>query len=124
VNNSLEISWFFKFFFSLCVDPHSPSYVLVLPKLRPFNVGEDPLYLKDAFQLFCSVIHGDSPFTFEWLFENVTIEDNIDTRIESGKRSSTLSIESVNAKHTGLYTCRVLNMAGAATISTALVVKG
>jgi hypothetical protein len=70
------------------------------------------------------VIHGDSPFTFEWLFQNATVEDSFDTRIESSKRSSTLSIESVNAKHTGEYTCRVLNMAGVAAISTTLVVKG
>jgi Immunoglobulin domain len=96
----------------------------VLPKLRPFNTGDEPLYLRDSFQLFCSVINGDSPFTFEWLFQNATITSTFDLRIENSKKSSTLTIDSVSAKHSGEYVCRVLNRAGFATISTALVVKG
>jgi hypothetical protein len=96
----------------------------VLPKLRPFNTGDDPLYLKDSFQLFCSVINGDSPFTFEWLFQNISIKSSNDIRIDIFKKSSTLTIDSVSAKHSGEYMCRVLNMAGFASITTALVVKG
>jgi hypothetical protein len=96
----------------------------VLPKLKPFNTGEDPLYLKDFFQLFCSVVQGDSPFTFEWIFQNNSVENSLETRIESSKRSSSLTIESVTAKHSGEYTCRVLNMAGSTSITTELVVKG
>jgi Immunoglobulin domain len=96
----------------------------VLPKLKPFNTGEDPLFMGDFFQLICSVTSGDSPFTFNWLFQNESLESSYETRIEETKRSSTLSIESVSAKHTGEYTCKVLNKAGFASITTALVVKG
>jgi hypothetical protein len=96
----------------------------VLPKLRPFNTDDEPLYLKDSFQLLCSVINGDSPFTFEWLFQNRSIASSFDLRIETSKKSSTLTIDSVSAKHSGEYMCRVVNRAGFAAITTALVVKG
>jgi hypothetical protein len=96
----------------------------VLPKLKPFNTGEDPLHLEDYFQLVCSIIHGDSPFTFEWLFKNKTIMGTEERRIDITKKSSTLSIDSVLAKHSGEYTCKVVNKAGFSTITTELVVEG
>jgi hypothetical protein len=96
----------------------------VLPKLAPFYVGDEPLFMEDYFQLVCSIVHGDSPFKFEWLFRNTSIENFFEIRIENTKRSSTLSIESVTAKHSGEYTCKVSNKAGFTSITTALVVKG
>jgi Immunoglobulin domain len=96
----------------------------VLPKLAPFNVDDEPLHLDDFFQIVCSVIHGDSPFTFEWLFQNETIENSVDTKIVNSKRTSILSIESVSYKHTGSYTCKVRNKAGASYLTAALVVEG
>jgi hypothetical protein len=113
-------------FFENIITPSPDEPVLsVLPKLGPFNVGEEPrLFFEDFFQLICSVLQGDSPFTFEWLFQNRSISNNRDTSIESTKRSSTLNIESVTAKHTGSYTCKVHNHAGHASITTALIVRG
>jgi hypothetical protein len=95
-----------------------------LPKLAPFNVDDEPLHLDDFFQVVCSVIHGDSPFTFEWLFQNETIENSVATKIENTKRRSILSIESVSHKHSGSYTCRVGNKAGFSFLTAALVVEG
>jgi hypothetical protein len=96
----------------------------VLPKLAPFYVADEPLHMEDYFQLVCSPIHGDSPFKFEWVFKNTSIENFFEIRIENTKRSSTLSIESVAATHSGEYTCKVSNIAGSTSITTALVVKG
>jgi hypothetical protein len=96
----------------------------VLPKLKQFSTDEEPLYYEDSFQLVCSVMHGDSPFTFEWLFQNRSIENRPDIKVENSKKRSLLSIDSVVAKHAGEYTCRVLNQAGIASITTTLVVKG
>jgi Immunoglobulin domain len=96
----------------------------VLPKLKQFNTDEEPLYYEESFQLFCSVIHGDSPFAFQWLFQNKTVEHFYDVKVENGKKKSGLTIDSVSAKHAGEYTCKVTNEAGFTAISTTLVVKG
>jgi Immunoglobulin I-set domain len=92
--------------------------------LKQFSIDEEPLFYEESFLLTCSVIHGDSPFTFQWLFQNQTIENFYDMKVESTKKKSLLSIDSVNAKHAGEYTCKVLNSAGFSTITTSLVVKG
>jgi hypothetical protein len=105
---------------------HGSIFVIfpVLPKLKQFSIDEEPLYYEESFQLTCSVIHGDSPFTFEWLFQNKSIENLFDIKVENAKKKSGLSIDSVSAKHAGDYTCKVLNSAGFSTITTTLVVKG
>jgi hypothetical protein len=69
-------------------------------------------------------MQGDSPFMFEWLFQNKSIDDLFDIKVENGKKKSGLSIDSVSAKHAGDYTCKVLNKAGFSMITTTLVVKG
>jgi hypothetical protein len=96
----------------------------VLPKLKHFSVDEEPLYFDESFQLICSVIYGDSPFAFHWLFQNNTLEDSLDIKIENSNKRSILTVDSVAAKHAGEYTCKVLNNAGFSTITTTLVVKG
>jgi Immunoglobulin domain len=96
----------------------------VLPKLKQFSVDEEPLFFDESFQLICSVIHGDSPFTFHWMFQNKTLENEYEIKIENSKKRSILTIDSVTAKHAGEYTCKVLNKAGFSTITTTLVVKG
>jgi Immunoglobulin I-set domain len=114
------------FFLNFCSKSFFKIFVFkipVLPKLSPFSVGE-PLFLHDFYQIYCSVVHGDSPFTFHWLFQNESIETVYDIKVENSKRRSILSIDSVNGKHAGNYTCKVLNSAGFSTITTTLVVKG
>jgi hypothetical protein len=95
-----------------------------LPRLKQFNTDEEPLYYEDSTQLTCYVIHGDSPFAFQWLFQNNSIEDLLDVKVENSAKRSILSIDSVSARHAGEYTCKVLNKAGFTTITTTLVVKG
>jgi Immunoglobulin I-set domain len=96
----------------------------VLPRLKPFSSDDEPLYLDDFYQLYCTVIHGDSPFTFHWLFQNKTVEEIYDIKVENTNKRSILTIDSVSAKNAGEYTCKVLNKAGFTTITTSLVVKG
>jgi Immunoglobulin domain len=113
-------------FTSFVSDPPTlpDSQIPVLPRLKQFSTDEEPLYFEDSTQLTCYVIQGDSPFTFQWLFQNKTIEDLIDVRIEDSAKRSILSIDSVSARHAGEYACKVLNRAGFSTITTNLVVKG
>jgi hypothetical protein len=78
--------------------------MIALPKLKQFSTDEEPLFYEESFQLTCSVIHGDSPFTFQWLFQNNTIENTFDIKVENSKKRSILTIDSVSAKHAGEYT--------------------
>jgi hypothetical protein len=82
------------------------------------------LYYEESTQLSCYVILGDSPLTFQWLFQNDSIEHLSGVKVESANKRSLLTIDSVSAKHAGEYTCKVINEAGFTTITTTLVVKG
>lgn len=79
----------------------------------------------------CSVTKGDQPLKFLWTFqernegpiENVTTNGGIViTRLNP--KISTLSIESVKARHRGNYTCYAQNRAGSASHSAYLAING
>lgn len=74
----------------------------------------------------CAVSVGDKPLEFAWYFNGqpINTEDNPAISVSINKRRSTLDIESVNAEHSGEYTCSVSNQAGATTHSTSLIVNG
>ena len=75
--------------------------------------------------LTCSVAKGDTPMTIEWTFEGRPVADLNGVRVISGgSRVSLLTIESVGAEHSGLYTCMAKNAAGKASHSARLTVKG
>lgn len=96
----------------------------VPPKLSPLPDLSEPLFMDEFFQIYCSVLHGDFPISFKWLHRNETIVGSENVRIEFTKRSSILSIESVNGEDAGVYTCVASNRAGATNLSTTLIVKG
>lgn len=72
----------------------------------------------------CTVSIGDNPLEFSWFFNGKKIVSQPDISISINKRRSTLDIESVNAAHSGEYTCSVSNEAGAISHSTTLSVNG
>lgn len=98
---------------------------IVPPKLAPFAISDEPLHLGDYFQLTCAVLHGDSPYNITWYFndEPITYVDGVSILFH-GKRSSSLNIESVSAKHSGIYSCTGSNAAGRANVTTALSIRG
>lgn len=97
----------------------------VPPKLAPFAISDEPLHLGDYFQLTCAVVHGDFPYNITWYFndEPITYIDGV-TILMHGKRSSSLNIESVSAAHPGNYSCVSSSIAGRASISTTLSIRG
>lgn len=97
----------------------------VPPKLAPFAISDEPLHLGDYFQLTCAVLHGDSPYNITWYFndEPITYVDGVSILFH-GKRSSSLNIESVSAKHSGVYLCTGSNAAGRANVTTTLSIRG
>lgn len=80
--------------------------------------------MDDFYQLMCMVLQGDTPFRIKWLFENETLVQTENVKIEHTRRSSTLTFEAVSGKNAGNYTCLASNKAGTATSSFELVVKG
>jgi len=66
------------------------------------------------------------PFNFEWKINNkgISAKDYDKLRIEEGTYTSTLSIDKLEEKHSGNYTCRVSNSFGSDIISVILKVQG
>lgn len=91
-----------------------------------FSFGEEPFNAGDMATIQCSVTKGDSPADIDFMFNSNPISsDNEDIVMSnSGKRAKQLTIESVQAKHVGEYTCVVSNRAGSTSRSASLAVNG
>ncbi|XP_020284782.1 Down syndrome cell adhesion molecule-like protein Dscam2 isoform X11 [Pseudomyrmex gracilis] len=109
--------------------------VMVAPQLAPFAFGDEAANAGEMATVQCAVIKGDLPIDLAWSFNGRVIEiangafnehnyDNSDIVINrSSKRASTLTIESVAARHAGEYSCTASNTAGTATHSSVLSVN-
>ncbi|CAD7088390.1 unnamed protein product [Hermetia illucens] len=88
--------------------------------LRP----DETLFIGDFFQQSCIVTHGDFPFNISWYFNDHLLgeDDSIEIMI-NGRRSSSLTIESVAGRHAGNYTCKASNHAGSGVSTATLSVK-
>lgn len=75
--------------------------------------------------LSCAVTDGDLPLEIYWTFNNHPVANEEDVIIAKlGKRSSVLTIESVNGRHAGNISCHARNSAGRGSFSTELKVIG
>ncbi|XP_073989855.1 Down syndrome cell adhesion molecule 1 isoform X9 [Rhodnius prolixus] len=101
--------------------------VMVRPRLQPFSFGDKPLNTGQISTLICSLAEGDRPVTLQWLFNGRELYDDRDeigikiVQISDG--STLLSINSVEARHAGTYTCVAKNEAGKETYTSNLVVN-
>lgn len=115
---------------------NAPFVIAVAPQLAPFSFGDEAANAGEMATVQCAVIKGDLPIDLAWSFNGRVIEiangafnehnyDNSDIVISrSSKRASTLTIESVAARHAGEYSCTASNTAGTATHSSVLSVNG
>lgn len=93
--------------------------------MAAFNTATEPLKTDDYFQLSCTVISGDYPYTFKWFFRGRPIYYNKHAKVtQINRRSSNLVIEAVIDKDAGEYECRVSNRGGISRVKTELIVKG
>lgn len=96
----------------------------MLPQIQSFDFG-DPINSMDMATVNCAVVKGDLPIDIYWMFNNYKISTNDGILItRSGNRISGLSIESVQSRHRGLYTCIAINAAGSARHVAELNVNG
>lgn len=96
-----------------------------MPKISPFDFGDEPASFGESTSVQCLVTAGDVPLNFKWLFNGrpVAILNGIST-VRLGKRTFALTIDSVSAKHAGIYTCEVSNTAGVERYNASLIVNG
>lgn len=97
----------------------------VAPKINHFDFGDEPSNFGDLVSVQCIVPSGDLPVDFKWLFNNKPFinYDGISTA-KMGKRRSVLTIESVNGKNAGNYTCVASNQAEIVNFTAKLIVNG
>ena len=93
--------------------------------MMPLTFGRDILDEGEFVQLICIVSKGDEPLRLTWSLkgDDVSSEPGL-TTTALGTRTSMLTINSVGYRHSGTYTCRAANDAGATTQSAELKVNG
>ncbi|CAD1475933.1 unnamed protein product, partial [Heterotrigona itama] len=119
----------------------SDSHTAVLsvnvgPQLAPFVFGDEAANAGEMATVQCAVIKGDLPVKIVWSLNGRPVDvgrvsgdhsydipdiDIVVTR--SSKRISTLTIDSVAARHAGEYSCTATNAAGSATHTSVLSVN-
>lgn len=98
---------------------------VVKPKILPFSFGDDPVNFEDSASVTCLIVSGDLPVDIDWVFNDYPINSYSGINVvKGGKKASMLTIESVNGRHAGNYTCTAKNSAGSESYSTNLSVNG
>ena len=101
------------------------NFISALPSIVPFSFGSDTVNQGSRAQIFCSINNGDRPFKISWSMQGQDLSS--DTSISTtqlGSHASMLSIESVDYRHSGSFTCKVTNDAGSVDHTTRLKVNG
>ncbi len=87
----------------------------------------DSLRLGQRVSMLCSVTDGDYPLTLTWLRDGRQLRRGLHGGIsvtDIGSYESVLRIDNLRPEHNANFTCRAENLAGVATHSQMLTVKG
>ncbi|XP_035901246.1 Down syndrome cell adhesion molecule-like protein Dscam2 isoform X31 [Anopheles stephensi] len=105
-----------------CVAKNSEGYtargtlevqVMVIPLILPFEFGEEAFDTGNTASVSCIITKGDVPIDIGWSFNGRRLAANDAVMItNSGPRISILSIDAVDSRHAGNYTCHASNRAG------------
>lgn len=92
----------------------------------PFAFGDEPTNTGDSVGIQCMVNKGDLPVDIRWVLNTSPIVsgENGITIVKLNPRTSSLSINSVEGMHRGIFKCLVRNKAGTAEYSDELKVNG
>ena len=96
------------------------------PQIAPFEITDKPANSGDSISVVCAILKGDLPMEITWSINDELVKNKFDdiNILATTKKNSILSIESVAAKHAGIYTCSASNVAGATSHSSTLKVNG
>lgn len=80
----------------------------------------------DVLSVTCVVLKGDLPLEIHWTLNDELIEtgQNGFTVLQLNSRTSYLSVDALEAKHRGAYSCIAQNQAGLAKFAAELQVNG
>jgi len=101
----------------------------VAPKIVPFS-GMALLQRGERVTITCTMAKGDVPLSILWLKDGVALgqgrsdEDEKIKVLTFDHFNSMLTIESLDLKHVGNYTCQAANLAGVASHSQLVFVNG
>lgn len=94
------------------------------PKIVPFSTVA-LLQRGERVTITCTMAKGDLPLTIAWLKDGATIAADGDVKVLTfDSFNSMLTIESLELKHVGNYSCQATNQAGTASHSQAVLVNG
>lgn len=98
----------------------------VPPQIVPFDFGDEPANVAEMAMVTCKVSKGDVPLDLFWSLNEVPVVNGQRgikvSRINA--RSSTLSIDVLDATHRGNFSCVARNKAGFAEVRVELQVNG
>lgn len=92
----------------------------------PFTFGDTPAYPGDSNAVQCMVTKGDLPLSIVWSMNGKSLRngENGITIVQMSARLSSLSIDSIDAHHRGLFACLASNAAGSTNFTTELLING
>lgn len=97
----------------------------VPPHITPFDFGGQTLNAGESASTMCSVNKGDQPVNTAWFVNGKPVEEIRGVSvIQLGRQGSVLSMASVDAEHSGKYTCKATNWAGSAYYAAVLSING
>lgn len=95
------------------------------PKITPFSFGNEPANDGDSISISCVSPTGDLPIEFSWLLNDKPIDEFYGISVlKLGKRTSSMTIDSISGQHAGNYTCSAKNGAASEQYSAHLIVNG
>nr|XP_044249305.1 Down syndrome cell adhesion molecule-like protein Dscam2 isoform X14 [Drosophila takahashii] len=99
--------------------------VMVPPQIQAFDFGTEPANTGEMAGGFCMVPKGDLPMEIRWTLNSAPIitGEHGFSLSRLNPRTSSLSIDSLEARHRGLYKCIASNKAGSAEYSAELHVN-
>jgi len=117
------ISYFTYFTFDSL---HLISTSKVPPQIQAFDFGSEAANTGEISGGFCMVPKGDLPMEIRWTLNSAPIitGEHGFSLSRLNPRTSSLSIDSLEARHRGLYRCIASNKAGSAEYSAELHVNG
>ncbi|KAL3203379.1 hypothetical protein MRX96_053230 [Rhipicephalus microplus] len=71
----------------------------------------------------CATTSGDQPFTFSWLKDGRPLQQSAKINVASNPQYSALTIDKLDLKDAGNYTCSVSNARGTVSYTDTLEVK-
>jgi len=98
----------------------------VLPKISPFDFGEEAIFAGETAQVACLVMEGDQPMEIMWFYNGNVDVKNLQgvTVVKAGRKGSNLVIDPTLSSHQGNYTCSARNRAGTSSFTALLNVNG